>query len=328
MLEASTADRDRPPACLFDDPRWTRTLANYYGLDLRSVKMPRGHSLPYTLLGEGSQARVVAFPFSDYLPLEDVEEVESVAASLRERHPQAEVLLKTCLPHDVQVAGAEVVRRAVLHVIHADRGGPSAKFKANSRRAQRDGVTARRANDPGAVGRFYSLYAALRIAKFGSLPQPLGFFRAVFDAFAADGSSFFLEAVYEGSVIASFLIVVKGSRAFYKFGASSLDALVPKPNNLLFVELHGGLAEGHYDAIDLGLSGTGESYAGLRYFKRSAGGEESPITYLRWRPEGFDPEPQAMLRAALGKVVDEIVEADLTPEQLDRLSRAIYPHFA
>lgn len=318
-----------PSSCLFEDPRWATALAEYYGFDLRGLTLgDRPGEVPYVLLDGFGSPRVVTLPFSDYLPLDDRRTVEECAARLRERHPDASVTLRTRLPSGESPAGGELTRGAVLHVIPAGGAGPNAKFRANARRAERDGVTVRRCSSPAALDRFYRLFAALRVEKFASIPQPLGFFRAVFDAFAADDAAFFLEALYEGEVIASFFIVESGGRAYYKYSASSLDTLVPRPNNLLFRWLHDALAEGAYEAIDLGLSGSGEAYEGLRYFKRTAGGVETPISYFTWRPEGYDGSASVAFKAEIGRIVDQVVGAGLSPQQLDRISRAIYVHFA
>ena len=317
-------------SCLFSDARWTGALAEYYGFAVERLELgeDRRTSVPYVAFDDLGGARLTALPFSDYLPLSDAAEVAQVAERLRAAYPAASVTLKTRLPAEAAPRGAEVVRRAVLHVIPAGGEGPNAKFRANGRRAERDGVSVRRVVERGALERFYELFASLRVAKFASIPQPLGFFAAVYDAFVAAGSGYFLEALYRDEVIASFFILESGGRAYYKFSASSLDTLVPRPNNLLFRWLHEALDRGEYDAIDLGISGAGEAYEGLRYFKRTAGGVETPVTYLRWRPEGYDDSVARAHLRSLGAIVERLVAAELSPRQLSEVSAAIYPHFA
>ncbi|OAV43771.1 GNAT family N-acetyltransferase [Lewinella sp. 4G2] len=315
---------------LFRGEAWARAVTAPYGLDLRWAEgwSATAPPLPYVLRKSLGGTRVLALPFSDYLPLKNASEVSQLAQYLRDVHPEAAITIKTELPNDTELAGARVVRTAVLHTITPDGPGPNGKFRANARRATRDGVTVRKATDEGALERFYAMYANLRTRKFRSIPQPYVFFKSIFDAFIATGRGYLVEALYEGRMIASFVILLTGKRAFHKFSASSLDTLVPRPNNLIFSFLHEELAAGRIESLDLGLSGLSEKYAGLRYFKSTAGGVESPLTYYEWMPAGFDVAAEKQFKEHLGELTKKMVNANLTPEQLSSLSLVIYPNFA
>ncbi len=314
--------------CLFSSRAWGRVLGRGYGIDVAYLARGCGGEVPYARLTGVGGARTSALPFADYLPLDDVDEARSVLAQLGEIDPAAELTLKTALPEAARATlGVVVSREAVLHIIPPD-GKPHPRFGANVRRAQRDGVTVVRRGDRDALATFYALFADLRAEKFGSIPQPLSFFEAVYEEFVAADRGYFLEALYGGRVIASFFILEAGTRAYYKFSASSLDELVPRPNNLLFDYLLTRLAAGEYSAIDLGLSGAGEAYRGLRYFKSTTGATELPLTYLTVTPDGYDPTARAALLTRLAAVTKAMTEAGLTHAQLSTLSEAVYVEFA
>ena len=322
---AAAAPRDN----LFCSQAWAEAITTPYELELNWAEElgETTSALPYVSLDSVGGPRVIALPFSDYLPLSSEVAVTELAERLRAKHPSAAITIKTQLSNTVELAGARISRKAVLHTITPNGPGPNAKFRANGRRATRDGVTVRKVSDEAALRRFYTLYADLRTRKFKSIPQPYSFFFSIFRQFIQDGRGYFVEAVFNDKVIASFIILLSGTRAFHKFSASSLDRLVPRPNNLIFSFLYDELAAGSITSIDLGLSGLGESYAGLRYFKSTAGGTESPITYYEWIPSGFNIGAEKLFKAHLGKITARMVEAELSADQLSNLSEAVYPHF-
>ena len=296
---------------------------------MEGAVLPSGRALPYVRLEDVGGARAVALPFSDYLPISDVADAIAGTRLLGDVAPAAQLTLKTALgsADAHRVPGARVSREAVLHVLLPG-AGPSKRLRVNARRAERDGVTVRRRVSPEALATFYELFARLRIGKFGSIPQPRSFFEAVYGEFVARGRGYFLEAVFEGRVIASLCLLKAGGRLYYKFGASSLEALAPRPNHLLFRTLLDELHEGRYAAIDLGLSGAGPTYAGLRDFKSMTGATAAPLHYLEVTPVGYDPAPRRAHLARLSAVTRAMTEAGLSTQQLSRLSEAIYPSFA
>ena len=330
-MEASGRAAAAGSGILFGGRRWTAAIEAAYGFTSETVLLPGGKPVPYLTVSGAGGDHCIAYPFCDYLPLRSAEEVRGVLEGMAAAHPRAKLTVKSLCRSDEVAFGqhaAGVSREAVLHVIDTSQRKPSARFRANARRAVRDGVSARETSHPAALRRFYDLYAALRVTKFERIPQPLAFFQAIYDQFVAEGRGYFLEAVYEEAVIASFYILEVGTTAYYKFSASSLSQLVPRPNNLLFAHLRQQLDEGRYSAIDLGLSGLGENYAGLRYFKSTTGASQYPIRYFTYVPPEYSEERRTRELSRLRAITNAVVQLGLTPDQLSLLSEAIYPEFA
>ncbi len=310
---------------LFSSEKWSSVLERAYGFNVQ--RSERG--VPYVVFRGAGGPRVVSLPFSDYLPIDDLATTGGLLRELRGDFSEHEIVLKTILPTQTIAAlpNVEIAREAVLHVVYPGTKSKS-KFKQNIRRAFRDGVQVREVRDLDALDRFYNLFARLRTTKFSSIPQPKSFFAAVHDVFMATGNGYYLEAVYEGYVVASFIILESDSRAYHKFSASSLQELAVRPNNALYGHLFDRLECGDYDAIDLGLTGVSKGYEGLRRFKSATGAEESSITYVRSLPTVYDITGRKRFMDTISVITKQLVEAKLNSDQLSSISGAIYPHFA
>ncbi len=310
---------------LFTSEQWTGIFESAYGFKVRRS----ASGVPYVIADSPGGPRVVALPFSDYLPLSDVSECATLLAELRAQFPAYEILLKTTLPKAIarELPDVEVVREAVLYVMYSD-AKPNAKFRSNMRRAERDGVEVREVRDTGGLDRFYDLFARLRASKFNSIPQPKEFFEAVHEVFIENDRGYYLEATYQNSVIGSFVVLEAGKTAYHKFGASSLEKLTVRPNNALFGHLYARLERGDYEAVDLGLTGVSEAYEGLRYFKSTTGARESAITYVRSVPAGYNSSARDAFMDAIRGITQKMLQSDLSVDQLSKMSEGIYPHFA
>jgi lipid II:glycine glycyltransferase (peptidoglycan interpeptide bridge formation enzyme) len=224
-----------------------------------------------------------------------------------------------------------VSRNAYVHRIathHADeaQANQSSSFKRNVRKAEKKDIAIRQKRDIPTLVNFYTLYCELRFGKFGSIPQPFSFFENIFDGLISKKNGFMLEAVFENQVIASIIVLQHKDVLFYKFGASSKDHLELRPNNLLFDALINHAVENEISAIDLGLSGAGESYKGLVRFKESMGGVATDLTYYEIKNGAENTEnPEA--KKWVQSLTKEIVAMQPEPEETSRLSKHIYPLF-
>ncbi len=143
------------------------------------------------------------------------------------------------------------------------------------------------------------------------------------------GNGFYLEAYTKNNDHAATLVILRsGNGWFSKFGTSDLDLLDDRPNNLLFDHLTGAVDAGEADFLDLGLSGSSESYAGLRRFKAGTGAAEFPLTYLTYYPTGYDPTSGERFRSAVSGLTAALVELDADRKTVAPISESLYRYFA
>lgn len=331
---------DEPRAdALFQSRTWMRALNAAYAFDFHRAVLPGSRaddrpSLPFAVMNSALRRRVISLPFSDYVDTGSMspEECRQLLDQIREAYPQAPLLATTTYPHDTDGLG-QVDRTAFYHRVptpshDAVDDGMRSSFSRNVRQARREGVTTHRSTSAPGMATFYDLHKALRFGKFGKIPQPQRFFRALREAFLETGNGFLLQARREGRVIASALVLQHRDVLYYKFGASAKDALEYRPNNLLFHTLLHDAVDAGCRAVDLGLSGTGDDYAGLRRFKESFGGVPHPVTRFRINPPDHDAAAEAELNELLGSLTRAVVEHDLDDDATDAISSIVYPYFA
>lgn len=308
---------------LFSSQEWAAVIADTYGFELGWCE-----SLPYCVIDDPAGKRVVALPFSDYLPIDTEHEAKQLRQVLCDRHPHYQVTLKTRLPHDTVIPQLSVGKQAVYHR-YLPGGKASSSFRRGSKQAIRAGTQVQRSTDDDALDRFQDLYHRQRLQKFGGIPQPPSFFRAIHHRFMQTGNGFYLEAVTKGGQHAATLVVLRcGGGWFYKFGTSDPALLDDRPNNLLFTHLTEAVDGGEANFLDLGLSGSGDSYAGLRRFKTSIGAEEHPLTYFTYTPPDYDASTPTAFRQVIGEVTDALVKLNADRATVAPLSETLYRYFA
>ena len=150
--------------------------------------------------------------------------------------------------------------------------GLSQSFRNQVRQGQRQGVKVVREASPRALERFYAMHAALRNAKYQSIPQPRRFFAAIHRHFLSPGRGFVLRAM------AAAARPPPRAWCWSTTGRSTTSSRTSRPallgtraTNVMLWELllHG--AAGGFAELDLGRAGLGEGYKGLRHFKEGLG---------------------------------------------------------
>ncbi|MGB6152093.1 MAG: GNAT family N-acetyltransferase [Pricia sp.] len=322
---------------LFCSPAWVRTLHKTYGFNCyAAIDDDRDIYIPLVLVDNLMGKKCVSLPFSDYTDIDtdSPEKYASILSAIKNEFPNIPITFKTIGNSgtvDNELWG-EAIRTAYYHRIDtrdisAVKGMQSSSFKRNVKKAKKNGISVTIKKDSTALSAFYRLYCHLRLNKFNSIPQPFVFFENVFDAFIAKDNGFLIEAVVEEKVIASCIILAHKNILYYKFGASDEAHLDLRPNNLLFDELIRHACEKGFQAVDLGLSGTGDSYKGLVRFKESMGGVAHNIVYYQKDATATASKNEA-LGQWLGSLTNEIVSAKPDTETLSRYSQLIYPLFA
>ena len=323
---------------VFCSPAWVRILQKTYDFDCFAAIEPSSKAyFPYIQVDNFMGNKLVSLPFSDYTDLntDTPEKYTSLIQALQLKHSKQSLVLKTTNSTDALGDAnlwGEQIRKAYYHRIATGnieeiKKKQSSNFKRNKAKAEKNGLSIQIKRDATALRQFYRLYYRLRINKFRSIPQPYSFFENVFDEFIAKDQGFIVEAIYENRTIASIVVLRYKKVLFYKFGASDVEHLELRPNNLIFDQLIMYAHKNGFDEVDLGLSGVGDAYKGLVRFKESMGGVASNIVYYQ-KGNKLVSEQQKQQKTWLSALTDEIVASQTDIDTISKLSSLIYPLFA
>ncbi len=154
--------------------------------------------------------------------------------------------------------------------------------RRNVARAERAGVTVRRAATAEDHRRFYSLMLETRRQQ-GAPAYP----RRHFEQLARLAwTRLYLADDAHGVTLAGLCIFMHGGQALYAYGASSKRAkhLEQRPNDLLFWHVIAALRTDNIGALDFGVS---PAHLGeLRRFKENWGAMSTLLHHARWSPSG------------------------------------------
>jgi CelD/BcsL family acetyltransferase involved in cellulose biosynthesis len=167
---------------------------------------------------------------------------------------------------------------------------------------------------------------ALRKSKYRLLAQPLAFFEEIARRFKAAGKWHALGAWLDDRLIAGTIYLSWADTLYYKFNASSLDALEVRPNSLLTwegIELANTLG---CRQLDLGPSD--DDQPGLIRFKRQFGAQERELRFLRLAPDGWDDQPALAQKRLLGDVTRMLTRSDVPDEVSAEAGALLYRYFA
>jgi CelD/BcsL family acetyltransferase involved in cellulose biosynthesis len=280
---------------LFLSPPWISALAKTYGFKINaSVRFNAGQieaAIPYCHVSDLRGDRIVSLPFSDYCdPL-----VEDRGSWLKLVGPLLESKVPVtfrCLQNSVPLDDSRFQSKspALWHSVDLTRPeevmwqGLDGSARQNIRKAQRNGVAVRHGRSIEDIRTFHRMHRALRKSKYRMLAQPLGFFESIFHEFARFDGINTLIAEQNGAPIAGIVLLEWNGTLYYKFNASVDQQHCP--NDLLtWTALLFGRERG-LARFDFGLSDAAQP--GLVRYKRKFATEERQISFLQWRPEGFD----------------------------------------
>lgn len=151
--------------------------------------------------------------------------------------------------------------------------------RRNIRKAGGSGVTVRFERSAEAMSEFYRLNVLTR-KRHGLPPQPLSFFRNVFEQIILKDMGIVAVAVHGRRAVAASVYFFFSERGLYKYGASDLKHQGLRPNNILMWEALLWLKDKGFLTMDLGRTETGN--IGLLRFKRAWGAKETMIRYYRY----------------------------------------------
>jgi hypothetical protein len=161
------------------------------------------------------------------------------------------------------------------------------------RKAEKDGVTVEVSQSAEAVRDFYGLQCLTR-KRHGLPPQPWNFFLNIWRLVVSQNQGMVALAGWRGAKIAGAVFFFIGGRAIYKYGASDFSRQHLRPNNLVMWTAMKWLAQN--GAASLHLGKTSLDNEGLRKFKRSLGGVEERVEYVKFnlRRNRFEVDTDAI----------------------------------
>lgn len=280
-----------PDANIFHHPAWIGLMAECYGyrpfvvavcdengeiqagLPLMEVHSP--------LTGR----RWVSLPFTDHcapLSHDDVppQGLFEYLSALQIEHGVPRVELRSAVPYDglgyrdnsqvLHLLRLSTDAQKVFNTFHRS------QVKRSIAKAEREGVTVRRAEDGCDLDIFYDLHLKTR-HRLGVPIQPKRYFELLWRHIVDAGLGFILLAYKDSRPVAGGVFLTYKNALIYKYGASDRDYRRFRANHLLFwTSIRWGCEHG-YKLFDWGK--TSIDNTGLRNFKNGWGTQESVLTY-------------------------------------------------
>lgn len=323
----------RGDGSLFSSPPWLSALNRAYGFEVEAwiTHDTDGNvtgGLPLIQLGSGQWRRLCSLPFSDYCNPIDRDGSSWSALS--------DLLVSTQLPVQLRCLGeagptddpifAPSGPPDLWHAMTLDPNEESAwsDLSGSARRAVRKArnsqVEVRATHDMVAIRDFYELHLSTRKNKYRLLAQPFSFFTALADSFGDD--LVLLGAWHDRTLVAGILLLGWADTLYYKFNASSPEALELRPNDLLMWEASRlGAARG-MSYLDLGR--TDSDHESLARYKSKYADREGRISTILRGDYRRDP----MVGETLGPLTEMITRPEIPNHITEEAGRVYYHHFA
>lgn len=322
---------------VFHSPQWIHVLTDTYDLDPRAyvVVDTAGTPLagiPCCLANDMFGNRLVSLPFSDYCdPLATtVEQWVGIADALVQQH--SPVALR-CLHNHLPLADErfKLRKQAKWHGVdlHPDQETLWHNIHESSRRAtrkaERDGVVVRAAQNKHDLRAFFELHLGVRKGKYRLLAQPFRFFEHIWDRFLENDHGVLLLAMHNGACIGSILFLEWKNTLYYKFNASSSTELTHRPNDLLVWEgIKYAKAKG-CTLLDFGLSDWDQD--GLVRYKRKFATQEKVISFLQYMPDVMPSPYEAPVRGLLGQLTNLLTDRSVPNHVTEKAGDLLYQFF-
>lgn len=157
--------------------------------------------------------------------------------------------------------------------------GLRSSTKRNIRNAQNQEVEVSLHDTLESMRQFFRLNCMTR-KKHGLPPQPFSFFKKLFENVISKKKGFVALARSTKKIIAGAVFLHFNKKAVYKYGASDVNYLSLRPNNLIMWEAIRHYSKEGYTNFSFGI--TEMDNQGLLQFKRGWGATESVINYFRY----------------------------------------------
>jgi CelD/BcsL family acetyltransferase involved in cellulose biosynthesis len=327
----------RHQSTVFHSPEWLGVLHDTYGFAihahilLNEAQEPKA-GVAYCAINDMMDPRIASLPFSDFC--------DPLVSNLDEWHCLADKLLSRghrislrCLHNQVALDDKRftLAGRAKWHCVDLERSedavwqGLHGSARRAVKKAQRNGVTVRIAQNKEDLRAFFELHLRVRKYKYGLLAQPYRFFENIWNRFILPGKGALLLAAHENEVIGGVLFLEWQDTLYYKFNASNPDAIAVRPNDLVVWEgiRYGQSRQLHF--LDFGLSDWDQE--GLLQYKRKFATDEKTISMLRYSPENSPSIKEKQLRQLLPKLTDLFVDGSIPDTITEKAGDTLYQFF-
>ena len=157
--------------------------------------------------------------------------------------------------------------------------GFSGSTRRNIRKAVKEGVNTVRCQSWEGIEKYYALHCLTR-KEHGIPPQPIFFFRKIYENIIGCGLGSVFIASYGGKAIGAAVFFHLGAESVFKYGAYDRRYQKLRPNNLVMWEGIKWYSENGYRSLCLGR--TDPDDIGLIRFKDGWGAEQKEIRYYRY----------------------------------------------
>jgi CelD/BcsL family acetyltransferase involved in cellulose biosynthesis len=330
---------DMPGYSVFHTPRWVQVVSDTYGYATRCETLTdrAGATRAGLIVAEIDDVlgrRLASFPFSDFFdPLVDNE---------ADWRALIDPLLARGLPMSMRVLHNRIplsdtrfvrTKRARWHRIDVSTGPDviwnrlDESARRAIRKARKSDVSIVYRTDRESVRAYFGLHLGVRKYKYRLLAQPWLFFENIWSHWIAHGNGgVFLALDAQGLPVAGTLTLRWGDTLYYKFNASSANALQIRPNDLILWSIINEAHEQGCRFVDLGLSDWDQE--GLIAYKRKYATEEGEISFLQHTPPGYAPPRGAQqLKTHLGELTRLMTEPSVPDAITERAGDTWYRYF-
>jgi len=280
-----------PTASIFHSSAWARVLASTYGFQPFYFAKITGDK-PQTLIPMMevnsilTGKRGVSLPFSDHcevlvnqdspgtVPLKEITEI-----GRKRKWRYVELRSNTGVIDDAPSSACFIGHKLKLAEEEGLFDRLRASTKRNINKARREGVKVAIHDTFDSIQEYYRLHCMTR-KKHGTPPQPITFFKNIYEHIIQKKLGHVVLASHEGKVISGNIYFHFNKEAFYKFGASDMAFQHTRASNLVMWEAIRWYSSKGYRSLCFGR--TDPSNHGLLQYKEGWGAEKISLNYFKY----------------------------------------------
>lgn len=314
---------------MFNTKSWCKITEKTYGYRSK-VFIHDGFELHYSQVVNEIGEYLVAPSFGDYVRINE-EDVICLTSFVKSNNDKS-IKIKICpIPERNKFGNIKLRPDGYIHEIDFESSEvwykemTSKNFKGQINQAIKNGLTAVITNEKKDLRTFWEMHASLRLNKFKEIPQPWSFFENIYDEYFEKDRGYVIQAIdSKKNLVGGVLFLINKNKAFYKFSASYLNALVLRPNNLVMDRLIHFLSDRSIKTLNLGFTGSADNYRGLRRYKLNTGASE----YQRFifKTPSFDLFDKTKIDR-INEKVKLLISSNPSLEEVDTFSQKYYRYF-
>lgn len=297
---------------IFLQPVWIKTLEDTYGYEIFLIKLNKTE-VPLMQVSGFLKNKLVCLPFSDFVLNDEKIDFDSLDKTktyeFRGGISNEEFVTEKFYVHEVSLVETEedIFKRF------------KSKTKRNIKKAVASGLTVTFSEQKKDLKIFMEQNYETR-RKHGIPPQPDSFFENLYKNLITKGLGSVVVVWQNELPVSSSVILFHDDTMYYKYGASDLNLLNLRPNDLLFWELMKWSKDKGFKKLNLGK--TDIDAEGLIRFKTSLGATSKVINYYVFPKQKRKNENDVSLLKKLLPIIQK------TPIPVLRfLGNTIYKYF-